>query len=818
MRGEQANADKVPLVFAVDQRPFKFQKDTGPVNRFCVLYPLMAVTGERLKADRDDFPHRGRVWWKLRDDIREELVVPGSLWTGTIEPARGSGRGRADDDAYQVCLRDIYPAAGELVEILTIKEDDPDLERVLKEVPLPWPEPVTPRVILQGWRTMLGPLRATWRPETQDLVLSPLSAAQPEVLRVPVKDFFEDTRTERFQIELNAFDPQSEQLRRAILLTRMDWLNLDRLRKVGEVLDCSTDAQVVNWALNYLGMSRSQAMPLKQVLTEVQQRQVSFNGEAEARKLDRFQHITEDAERVVNLGAEVARKLAETPAFGDLVSRHVETAAERRITEVVRDRQQEIDSAILAKKRELEQVQTNLDQLTAEYDRRAAAHEEELRKRIANRLVALEERERQADLRRKFLDEQQAEFLARFRKETEGAAAAVLAQLPLLRALGVGGEAAGSGPAAADDFAPLPLPAFLQDKKTKPGDPPIAEEEFLAQLERVVEQKGFLFASEDLINYHVCLKIGGLTVLAGPSGTGKSSLPRLYAEALGCRDEYLHVPVRPDWLDDRDLVGAFNALAQRFEPAGSGLVEHLIAAAIDQREGRGGIYLVCLDEMNLARVEHYFAQFLSVLELPVEERAVILFAPGLVRLGDPYAPYQTLRLGDNVRFVGTVNIDETTHFFSPKMLDRCQVVAFSAPELATPRRTKAAERVHGIRPVTLVTYLEWSRSPQPDGPARAFLLEINETLRPARLGLGYRQFDRILRYLESARPFFTEDVALDYQLKQVVLPRLRTTAPHFAETVQALARLVPRERFPRSADILTRILEARAEDDYFQLL
>jgi hypothetical protein len=84
--------------------------------------------------------------------------------------------------------------------------------------------------------------------------------------------------------------------------------------------------------------------------------------------------------------------------------------------------------------------------------------------------------------------------------------------------------------------------------------------------------------------------------------------------------------------------------------------------------------------------------------------------------------------------------------------------------------------------------------------------------------LGYRQFDRILRYVESAQPFFTEETALDYQLKQVILPRLRATSPHFAETVQALARLVPHERFPRSAEILSRILEARAEDDYFQLL
>jgi hypothetical protein len=86
------------------------------------------------------------------------------------------------------------------------------------------------------------------------------------------------------------------------------------------------------------------------------------------------------------------------------------------------------------------------------------------------------------------------------------------------------------------------------------------------------------------------------------------------------------------------------------------------------------------------------------------------------------------------------------------------------------------------------------------------------------LGLGYRQFDRVVRYVESAKPFLSEDAALDYQLKQVVLPRLRPTAPHLAETVQGLTRLVAHDRFPRSAEILARILEARAEDDYFQLL
>src|SRR5262249_13457434 len=159
---------------------------------------------------------------------------------------------------------------------------------------------------------------------------------------------------------------------------------------------------------------RTQAQPIRQVLTEVQQRQLSFNGELESRKLERFQQITQRAERVVSLGAEVAHKLAETPAFGELVSKHGDTAAERRITDIVAKRQAEIDAAIQSKKQQLEQVQTNLDQLDSEYARRAAVHEEELSRRTAERLKALDEREQAVELRHKFLDEQQNDFLARF--------------------------------------------------------------------------------------------------------------------------------------------------------------------------------------------------------------------------------------------------------------------------------------------------------------------------------------------------------------------------------------------------------------------
>src|SRR5262249_32453592 len=152
----------------------------------------------------------------------------------------------------------------------------------------------------------------------------------------------------------------------------------------------------------------------------------------------------------------------------------------------------------------------------------------------------------------------------------------LLVKLPLLRHFGAASNGSTtSATPLAPAFVELRTPEFLLQTKAIDG-PPITEADFLEQLVQVVEQRGFVYQFQDLVNFHVCVKIGALTILAGPSGTGKSSLPRFYAEALGCRDEYLHVPVRPDWLDDRDLIGAFNALAQRFEPSSSGLVEHVI--------------------------------------------------------------------------------------------------------------------------------------------------------------------------------------------------------------------------------------------------
>src|SRR5262249_34997184 len=145
----------------------------------------------------------------------------------------------------------------DLVELLSVNVNDPDLALVRREIPLSWPRPTTGRVILQGHKSVLGPLRAYWHPETQQLTLTALSGTQPEELRVPLKDFFERPRIEPFNFTLHELDSTSDPRRGSVSLTRMSWLPMDKLREVGEVLDASTDGQVLAWAHRYLGYNRS---------------------------------------------------------------------------------------------------------------------------------------------------------------------------------------------------------------------------------------------------------------------------------------------------------------------------------------------------------------------------------------------------------------------------------------------------------------------------------------------------------------------------------------------------------------------------------
>ena len=164
---------------------------------------------------------------------------------------------------------------------------------------------------------------------------------------------------------------------------------------------------------------------------------------------------------------------------------------------------------------------------------------------------------------------------------------------------------------------------------------------------------------QDITNFHTAIKTGSLVILSGMSGTGKSALVDAYAKALGIKN-VLIIPVRPSWNDDSDLLGYVDLIHMVYRPSDTGFINKIVEASREQNKDK--LYLICLDEMNLARVEHYFSQFLSILEKPVGSRELVLYDEqyaGQLYNSSKYP--QSILIGDNVKFIGTVNIDESTY-------------------------------------------------------------------------------------------------------------------------------------------------------------
>lgn len=210
------------------------------------------------------------------------------------------------------------------------------------------------------------------------------------------------------------------------------------------------------------------------------------------------------------------------------------------------------------------------------------------------------------------------------------------------------------------------------------------EEEFIEYFNSICLKKGLVYSKKDLINFHTSMKTKSFVILAGMSGTGKSQLIQCYSLAIHSEiknNRLLFIPVKPSWQDDSDLLGYLDTVNSVYRPGETGLVQFLKEASLE--ENKNECYIVCLDEMNLSRIEHYFSQFLSILERNSEDRSINLY--NIINSSQVYNANdfpKNIKISENVFFVGTINTDETTHKFSDKVLDRSNVIEIELQNFA----------------------------------------------------------------------------------------------------------------------------------------
>lgn len=312
----------------------------------------------------------------------------------------------------------------------------------------------------------------------------------------------------------------------------------------------------------------------------------------------------------------------------------------------------------------------------------------------------------------------------------------------------------------------------------------------ISRMISLISETGLLYSPDLIKRFAFSLMSKRFLILSGLAGSGKTQLALAFANAL-IEDEtqLCVVPVGADWTNREPLLGFPNALQEGlYVKPESGVLDLLIEA--NKKENKAQPYFLVLDEMNMSYVERYFADFLSSME---SHKAMPLWK------GFSDDVPQTICLPDNLFIIGTINVDETTYMFSPKVLDRANVIEFkiSPDEMDLFLREmkpidrecinyKAADMA-----ASFVSIAE-SKDLADDKEIRETLTSFFKDLKAVNSEFGYRSATEIYRFVSHAQTNddtekkMTLAEIIDCAVVQKLLPKLHGSRKKLDKTLNTL--------------------------------
>ena len=295
-----------------------------------------------------------------------------------------------------------------------------------------------------------------------------------------------------------------------------------------------------------------------------------------------------------------------------------------------------------------------------------------------------------------------------------------------------------------------PMGSFDPDRNTVEPESELA---WLDSIHDGCDASGYQFPGRLVESFHTALKAedwSPLAVLAGVSGTGKTQLPNLYSRFGGMN--FLSVPVQPNWDSPSSLLGFFNAIDNSFNATNLLRALDQFSRPVEDGDGmQDRILLVLLDEMNLAHVELYLSDFLSLWEL---RRGADEIPPVYLDLGAGADRYE-LSVDRNVLWCGTMNQDETTKSLSDKVIDRGSVLYFPRPDSLVSR--SKPDLAPPAEALSLDTWRSWIRTSDqlPEAAIsqvadyRGVIEAINKHLESAGRAMGHRLWQTVESYIAN---------------------------------------------------------------------
>jgi hypothetical protein len=302
----------------------------------------------------------------------------------------------------------------------------------------------------------------------------------------------------------------------------------------------------------------------------------------------------------------------------------------------------------------------------------------------------------------------------------------------------------------------------------------------LAEAVRRLHLVGYRIAPDDLANIIVALKVRPFVIFSGRSGTGKTTLAKGLSRVFGW--PFYLIAVSPAWADPEALLGFVSPLDEQW---GHGALEPLLLDKPDD-------VLLCLDEFNVAKVEHYFSDFISAMDH--DTRAFWGPLATLQRINRKRGSHEQLTLPATLKVIATMNFDDSVQSLTPRVLDRANLIEFdvkASDELAVDGELHW-ERIEDLPPMM---WPDWSAA----GPVPAIDAKIRTIwtlLKGSRGQFGHRVAQEIRRFVQAGEVLGTTfgdtalarvEALLDRQIVQRILPKFHGTA--LQRDITALTRL-----------------------------
>jgi len=357
----------------------------------------------------------------------------------------------------------------------------------------------------------------------------------------------------------------------------------------------------------------------------------------------------------------------------------------------------------------------------------------------------------------------------------------------------------------------------------------ISHEKYLIdEIRKYLKANYRVYTNEFIANILISIFQNMITIFAGLPGTGKTSLARILSNALvSNKKKRVEIPVAKGWSSQKDFIGFYNPLSKKFSPTNNEMYGLL---KISEHEVKDKIYLdsnigmVILDEANLSPIEHYWSSFYNLTDSIADESSALALNIGTD---------EPILFANNIRFIGTINTDQTTEELSPRIIDRTNIIRIPVnDEDIVYNLSNDLNKIKSLGftfsdAITLFNLRDFGHGHNSaDLEKESFVMirdeykKIKEIMRKLQISISPRTDNSFTEYCLTAMKFMSQYKALDFFVSQRLLTKIDGQGENYGKDLQEfkieLESIFSGKRIDSvSVKLLIKIINTGSQEDYY---